>query len=63
MNKILAVIAGFIIINLVFSSIPYLAPRMPNEVILPYQLWFNVLLIFFIILPKTVGNFSILYKN
>ena len=63
MNKLLIAAGAFVIINLIFLSIPPLVPRMPNEVILPYQLWCNVIILFLIILPQSVGNFDILYKN
>ncbi len=62
MNRFIYIAVGLFIINTIFKLIPYLAPRAPHEVILPYQLWFNVLFIFAIILPTSVGNFKLLYK-
>ncbi len=62
MNRFIYIIIGLFIINIIFSLIPYLAPRAPAEIILPYQLWFNVLFVFAIVLPTSVGNFKLLYK-
>ena len=62
MNRTIYILIGCVIINIIFSLIPFLAPR-ASDVMLPYQLWFNVLFIFAIILPTEVGNFQILYKN
>ena len=63
MNKFVYLAVGLFIINTIFSVIPFLSPRAPNDMLLPYQLWFNVLFVFAIVLPGTVGNFKLLYKN
>jgi len=63
MNRFIYIAIGLIIINVLFSVIPFIAPRAPQDIILPYQLWFNVLFVFAIILPTSVGNFQMLYKN
>ena len=62
MNRFIYIVIGLFIINIIFSLIPYLAPRAPKDMILPYQLWFNVLFVFAIVLPTSVGNFKLLYK-
>jgi len=55
MNKLLSLVVILILINSFFSFIPFLIPRAPREIILPYQLWFNTLIVFLIILPNNVG--------
>ena len=62
MNRFIYIAIGLFIINIIFSLIPYLAPRAPPDIILPYQLWFNVLFVFAVVLPASVGNFKLLYK-
>ena len=62
MNRFVYIVAGVIIINFVFSVLPYMFPRAQKEVLLPYQVWFNVLFIFAIILPSSVGNFKLLFN-
>ncbi len=62
MNRIIYTLIALFIINTIFGLIPYLIPRAPPEIILPYQLWFNVLLIFSLILPTSVGHFKMFYK-
>ena len=62
MNRFIYIAIGLFIINIIFSLIPYLAPRAPPDIILPYQLWFNVLFVFAVVLPVSVGNFKLLYK-
>ena len=54
MNKAFTIILIFILLNFVFSVIPFLFPATDKSAILPYQLWFNVLLLFIIILPNVV---------
>jgi len=64
MNQILyfgLIIIGFIIVNIIFSLIPYIAPRAP-PIIIQFQLFFNVILFFAIVLPRVVGQFKILFK-
>jgi len=64
MNQLLYfgfVISGFILINVVFSLIPYMAPRAP-PIMIQFQLFFNVILFFAIILPRVVGQFKVLFK-
>jgi len=55
MNKFLILVVILILINSFFSFIPFLMPRVSREIILPYQLWFNTLIVFLIILPNNVG--------
>jgi hypothetical protein len=55
MNKFLILVVILILINSFFSFIPFLMPRASREIILPYQLWFNTLIVFLIILPNNVG--------
>ena len=62
MNRIIYILIGLFIINTIFSLIPYLMPRAPSSILLPYQLWFNVIFIFALILPTSEGHFDILYK-
>ena len=64
MNQILyfgLIIIGFIIVNIIFSLIPYMAPRAP-PILIQFQLFFNVVLFFAIVLPRVVGQFKILFK-
>ena len=64
MNQILyfgLIIIGFIIVNIIFSLIPYMAPRAP-PIIIQFQVFFNVILFFAIVLPRVVGQFKILFK-
>jgi hypothetical protein len=42
--------------------IPFLMPRSSSSMILPYQLWFNVLIVFCGVLPGSVGNFDMFMK-
>ena len=51
-----------VILNAVASFIPFLMPRAPAELVLPYQMWFNAILIFILVLPHSVGNFT-LFKD
>lgn len=56
MNQFVSLVAILIVINSFFSIIPFLFPRAPREIILPYQLWFNTLVVFIAVLPSNVGN-------
>jgi len=55
MNKIISLVAFLIIINAIFSFVPFMFPRAQKEIILPYQLWFNTLGVFILILPNQIG--------
>jgi hypothetical protein len=55
------VIIGFILVNVIFSLIPYMAPRAP-PIMIQFQLFFNIILFFAIVLPRVVGQFKILFK-
>ena len=64
MNQILyfgLIIIGFVIVNIIFSLIPYMAPRAP-PILIQFQLFFNVVLFFAIVLPRVVGQFKVLFK-
>jgi hypothetical protein len=63
MNKFLSILLGFVVINLIFWAIPFLVPRLPGELIIPYQLWANSLVVFALILPKNIGSFAMLYNE
>ena len=63
MIKILSLFAAIIFINGFFSLIPYLFPRIPTDVLLPYQIWFNTIIILILILPQSVGNFDKLFYS
>ena len=54
-------IVGFVIVNVIFSLIPYMVPRAPPSLI-QFQLFFNIMLFFAIVLPRVVGQFKILFK-
>ena len=54
-------IVGFVIINVIFSLIPYMVPRAP-PIMIQFQLFFNIMLFFAIVLPRVVGQFKILFK-
>ena len=62
MNRFIYIVVGIIIINLIFSVIPYMFPRAQSGTLLPYQIWFNVLFIFATVLPPSVGNFKLLFN-
>jgi hypothetical protein len=62
MNKIITLLVALIILNSFFSVIPFLMPRSSSSMILPYQLWFNVLIVFCGVLPSSVGNFDMFMK-
>lgn len=61
MNRFIYIAIGLVVINIIFSLVPYLSPRASPQIILPYQLWLNVLFVFAIVLPTSVGNFKLLY--
>jgi len=64
MNQIfffILLIVGFVIINVIFSLIPYMVPRAP-PILIQFQLFFNIMLFFAIVLPRVVGQFKILFK-
>lgn len=63
MTNFLIIIVIAVVMNSLFSFIPYLIPRAPAEMIIPYQMWFNVVLIFISILPHQVSNFDFFYNN
>ena len=48
----LTILAVILAVNSFFSVIPWLLPRMSVTTLLPYQLWTNVLMLFYILLPK-----------
>ena len=54
-------IVGFVIVNVIFSLIPYMVPRAP-PILIQFQLFFNIMLFFAIVLPRVVGKFKILFK-
>ncbi len=62
MNRFLYILAGFVVVNLIFLVIPSLVPRLPGELLAPYQLWTNALVLFVLLLPGSIGNFKILYN-
>jgi hypothetical protein len=59
MNTFLTIVILIILVNAAASFIPFLMPRAPAELVLPYQLWFNAILVFILVLPHSVGNFSL----
>ena len=58
----LTIIILMVILDAMASFIPFLMPRASAEFILPYQMWFNAVLIFILVLPHSVGNFA-LFKD
>ncbi len=54
-------IVGFVIVNVIISLIPYMVPRAP-PILIQFQLFFNIMLFFAIVLPRVVGQFKILFK-
>jgi len=50
-----------VIFNAMVSFIPFMMPRAKAELLLPYQLWINTLLVFMLILPNSVGNFKLFF--
>jgi len=59
MNLLLTIIIIMVVFNSAASFVPFLLPRVKPELILPYQLWFNVILLFILILPHRVGDFKL----
>jgi len=59
MNLLLTIIIIMVVLNAAASFVPFLMPRAKPELVLPYQLWFNVLLLFILILPHRVGDFKL----
>ena len=62
MNTFLIIIILMVVVNAAASFIPFLMPRAPAELVVPYQLWFNAILIFILVLPHKVGDFA-LFKD
>ena len=62
MNLFLTIIIFMVVLNAMASFVPFLMPRAKPELILPYQLWFNVILVFILILPHRVGDFKLFEK-
>lgn len=63
MKKAITLIVVLVIANTFFSLLPNFMPRLPKAAFLPYQLWFNVLAVFFLALPNSVGDFSMFTTN
>lgn len=61
MNTFLTIIILMVIFNAMVSFIPFMMPRAKAELLLPYQLWVNTLLVFMLILPNSVGNFKLFF--
>ena len=61
MNKILVFIGSMIVLNILFTLIPNAIPSVSRNMLLSYQLWFNSIVIFYLVLPSTVGNFKLLF--
>ena len=57
MNKIIKFLLLFIFFNLFCSLSGFLFPQIPMRKVLPIQLWVDVLLIFYILLPETSASF------
>jgi len=62
MNLLLNTVILMVVFNAMVSFVPFLMPRAAPELILPYQLWFNVILLFILILPHRVGDFKLFEK-
>jgi hypothetical protein len=61
MNKILVFIGSMIVLNILFTLIPNAIPSVSRNMLFSYQLWFNSIVIFYLVLPSTVGNFKLLF--
>ena len=61
MNGFIIFVLGIILLNSLFSLIPTIFPNSDPGVYIPYQAWFNSLLLFNLLLPKRKGEF--LYKE
>ena len=57
MNKILKFLALFIFFNLFCSLSSFLFPQIPMRKVLPIQIWIDVLLIFYVLLPEQTAHF------
>ncbi len=43
---------AFVILNMIFYSIPFIFINLSQEDLIPYQVWFNVLLTLIGLLPR-----------
>lgn len=57
MNGFYILIIGTILLNALFSLVPIFWPDADLGTYLPYQFWFNILLLFIWILPQYKGNY------
>ena len=57
MKGLLLLILGIFLINTFFSFIPTVAPDVELATYLPYQCWFNIMLILSWLLPANVGEY------
>jgi len=46
------------ILNSFFFLIPYLMPRINQMEVYTYQIFFNILLLMYLLLPKKIGDFD-----
>ena len=59
----LTILAVIMAVNSFFNVIPWLLPRVSMISLLPYQLWANVLMLFYIILPRRNTGDAILSQE
>ena len=57
MKGLLILILGTILLNSVFALVPTFMPDSDPGIYLPYQFWFNILLVFMWILPSYKGSY------
>ena len=57
MNKIVKFLLLFIFFNIFCSLSGFLFPQIPMRKVLPIQIWIDVLLIFYILLPEKTATF------
>ena len=46
-------LAIFLLVNFFFIIIPYLFPNLNNMTTMSYHVWFNAILLLYVILPKS----------
>jgi len=56
MNKLILMVIGLIMIYIIFTVLPMMAPTISVSLLIPYAVWALVLLFFFLFLPGSVGG-------
>ena len=57
---IILFILGILVLNTMFLAIPYLSPRIDHIEVISYQIFGNMLLFLFMVLPSHMGSYDLL---